>query len=201
MTGRIRVRRWLSFKATQECAADAFRWRARVGFGPLTLIRVEDGYEAGAGRTSGKLFGRLPLFDSGDADTTRSAAGRAALEAVAFAPPTLLAGHGVEWRAESDDTIVASFDLSPERPEVRARIDEHGALRSVSAARWGNPDGTGFRYLDCHCDVHAERTFEGLTIPSRITVAWADLAPFFEAEISAAETVRRGRSPRPSAPA
>lgn len=36
--------------------------------------------------------------------------------------------------------IVASWDVPPERPEVRLRIDEQGALRSASVMRWDNGD-------------------------------------------------------------
>ena len=47
------------------------------------------------------------------------------------------------------------------------------------------------RYLPCGATVHAERSFGGVTIPSRVTVAWGfgtpDHAPFFEATITAAE--------------
>ena len=53
------------------------------------------------------LFGRLHLSRSDDADTTRSAAGRAALEAVVFAPASTLPGSGVEWRVDGDDRLVA----------------------------------------------------------------------------------------------
>jgi hypothetical protein len=42
------------------------------------------------------------------------AAARATIESVVFAPPSVLPGRGVAWRAETDDVIVAGFDLPPE---------------------------------------------------------------------------------------
>lgn len=57
----------------------------------------------------------------------------------------MLPGRGVAWQAETENVIVARFDLPPERPEVRARIDEHGAIRTVSALRWGNAGEKTFR--------------------------------------------------------
>jgi uncharacterized protein DUF6544 len=182
MTGRIRVGRlWLPFSAEQELAAEAFDWRARVGRG---LLQVTDLYVAGTALTEGRLLGRRTLFRADDRDTVRSAAGRAALEACAFAPATVLPQHGVTWRAESDELIVAAWELPPERPEVRVRIDRKGAIRSVGAERWNARE---HRYVACGADVHAEQRFGAFTVPLHVTVSWwygSDRAtPFFTARL------------------
>jgi hypothetical protein len=190
MTGRIKVGAWLPFTAEQAVDDRSFAWRARVGWGPVTPLRVVDRYADGAGVTVGRLLGRLTLFHADDLDTTRSAAARAALESVAFAPQSVLPSRGVTWRADSEDRIVGRFDLPPEHPEVHARIDERGALMSVSAMRWGNPGGQDFDYVPCGCEVHAERRFGDLVIPSSLTVGWwfdmPRYAPFFRARIDRA---------------
>ena len=128
MKGRVKADLWLPFRAREEADGRSFAWRARVGLGPLTLFRIEDSYAHGVGSTEGRLFGRRELFHSSDEDTARSAAGRAALESVVFAPAGVLPERGVAWRAEGEDRIVARFDLPPERPEVELRIDRDGAL-------------------------------------------------------------------------
>ena len=51
--------------------------------------------------------------------------------------------RGVTWRAASDDLIVASFDVPPERPEVALRIDGEGALVSASSLRGRDRDAAG----------------------------------------------------------
>jgi uncharacterized protein DUF6544 len=98
----------------------------------------------------------------------------------------------VALRAESDDTIVARFDLPPEHPEVRVRIDERKAIRSVSALRWGNPAGKSFSHTPCGCVVHAEHRFADLVLPSSLTVGWwfgtPSYAPFFHAVIGTSAT-------------
>jgi hypothetical protein len=188
MAGRVKAGRWLRFVAEQHCDARSFSWRARVGWGPLTPLHVHDRYAHGRGSVEMRRFGRLHLSRSDDADTTRSAAGRAALEAVVFAPASTLPGSGVEWRVDGDDRLVARFDLPPERPEVHVRIDHGGALRTVHAQRWGNPAELGFGYVPCGCEVHAERAFGDFIIPSRISVGWwfgtPRYKPFFQAEIT-----------------
>ena len=76
-----------------------------------------------------------------------------------------------------------------ERPEVRLRIDEHGAIRTVSALRWGNAGEKTFQYIPFGGHVHAERRFGELVLPSTLSVGWwfdtSRYAPFFCAEINA----------------
>jgi hypothetical protein len=189
MSGRIKVGLWLPFTAEQMVDGRSFEWRARVGRGLLTPLRVTDRYADAAGSTEGRLLGRFTLFHAEDVNTARSAATRAAIESVVFAPPSVLPGRGVTWRAESDDVIVACFELPPERPEVRVCIDEHGAIRTVSALRWGNAGEKTFQYIPFGGDVHAERRFGDLLLPSILSVGWWFDTPryeaFFRAEINA----------------
>jgi hypothetical protein len=183
MTGRIKVGAWLPFTASQECDGRSFAWRARVGFGRVTLLTVLDRFADGAGSTEGRLFGRRRVFGAEGEDTARSAAGRAALESV-FAPMSLLPERGVAWRAESDGIVVAGFGVPPERPEVRLRIDDEGALLSASALRWRDREAG---YVECGCEVRAERRFGDVVVPSSVRVGWwfgtPRYAPFFEAEV------------------
>jgi hypothetical protein len=187
MHGQIKVRAWLPFSAAQETGSRSFVWDARVGIGPLTVLRVVDQYAHGSGSMEGRLFGRVRVFRADDENTTRSAAGRAALEAATVAPYTLLGDPAVEWFAESDELIVASWDIWPERPQVRIRIDEHGAIRSTSALRWGNAGQGDYGYIPCGCEVHAEQRFGDFLVPSELTVGWwfgtPRYEPFFRAQI------------------
>ena len=115
MSGRIKVGLWLPFTAEQTVDGRSFTWRARVGRGPLTPLRVTDRYADAAGSTEGRLLGRVTLFDAHDANTARSAATRAAIESVVFAPPSVLPRP---WRG------LASRDRErhrrPLRPAARA---------------------------------------------------------------------------------
>ncbi len=192
MEGRIRVGRWLPFRATWDGDGRSLSWRAAVGPGRLTLLRVADRFADARGSMDVRLPAGIRLVHAEDADTTRSAAGRAAVEAV-WAPAGLLPQHGVDWRAEADDLIVATWDVPPERPEVHIRIGADGAVRSSCVMRWDNGDHGLRGYIPCGADVHAETRFGDLTIPSRLTAAWwygtPREAPFFEARILAAEAV------------
>jgi hypothetical protein len=154
MTGRIKVGLWLPFSARQECDGRSFAWRARVGVGPLTVLAVVDRFAHGRGIMDGRLFGRIRLFHAEDENTTRSAAGRAALEAV-YTPQSLLPQRGVIWRAESESEVVATWDMAPERPELQLQIDDRGAVRSYHLPRWSNVGQKEFGYIPCGCEVAA----------------------------------------------
>jgi hypothetical protein len=187
MAGRVKLGAWLPFTAGEQCDGRSFVWRARVG--PL---HVTDRFAGGAGATEGRLLGRRRVFHAHGEDVSRSSAGRAALEAI-WAPGALLPERGVSWRAESDELIVATWDVLPERPEVRLRIAPDGALRAVSALRWGNAGRSSFGYIPCGCEVVAERRFGDLVVPSAVTVGWwfgtPDYAPFFTARVEGLHVV------------
>jgi hypothetical protein len=186
MSGRIKAGVWLPFTARQECDGRSFTWHARVGVGRVTVLTVLDRFADRVGSTEGRLLGRRTVFHTAGGDTTRSAAGRAVLEAV-FAPMSLLPQRGVSWRAEDDELIVATWEVSPERPELRIRIGGDGAARSVSTLRWGNAGQRAFGYIPCGCEVRSERRFGDVVVPCALIVGWwfgtPRYAPFFEADV------------------
>jgi hypothetical protein len=194
MAGRIKLGLWLPFTAEEECDGRSFVWRARVG--PL---HVTDRFAGGAGAMRGRLFGRRTVFEAASDDVTRSSAGRAALEAI-WCPAALRPEHGVAWRAESDDHIVATWDVPPERPEVHLRIGPDGAVRAARAERWGNVRRQSYGYIPCGCEVHTERRFGELVVPSEVTVGWwfgtPEYAPFFRARVEDVRPLSAARSAR-----
>jgi hypothetical protein len=199
MVGRIKVGFWLAFDAEQQMSAagHGFTWTARAGLGPFRLLRVVDRYSLGAGSTEGRLFGRFRFLHADDEDTTRSAAGRAAVESI-MDPTSLLPDNDVRWHAENDDLIVARFDVPPERAEVRLRINATGSPRSVEIMRWGDAGQDHFGYIPFGADIHAERRIGDLVLPSELTVGWwygtARYQPFFQATIRDGAPRREGRS-------
>ncbi|HEY0507615.1 MAG TPA: DUF6544 family protein [Blastococcus sp.] len=186
MVGRIKAGSWLAFSARQQFAGHDFEWRARAGWGAFKPVHVTDRYSDGKGSTVGRLFGRFPFLDASGEDTTRAAAGRGAVESI-WVPASLLPERGVRWRAEADDHIVATFSAPPEHPDLHLRIDARGAVTSVSVLRWGKVAQPDFGYIPFGADVHAERRFGGVCIPSQVTVGWwfgtPRFAPFFESTV------------------
>jgi hypothetical protein len=107
-----------------------------------------------------------------------------------FAPRALLPGRGYAWRAEGDDHIVASTEISPEHIEMHLRIAPDGRLLDVVAQRRGEVSKGTFAYLPFGADMHEERRFGDLVIPSRVIAGWNygsdKYSPFFKATITTA---------------
>jgi hypothetical protein len=189
MRGRIKAGRRLPFEAHQQLDGHRFEWRARVGSGPFKPLTVVDRFADGHGETSGLLLGRRRLFHAAGPDLSRSAAGRAALEAIWA--PSRFREDDVSWTVEADDHIVALVPTPPERVEVHLLLGGNGALLSAWAPRWGEVGRDGFGYIPCGCEVLAEARFGELTVPSSVRVGWwwgtARYEPFFEAELTALE--------------
>jgi hypothetical protein len=194
--GHVKVGAWLSFQSVWDGDGRSISWRARAGLGPLRLLRVHDQFANRRGFMDirvGAPTSHLPalkLLHAENEDASRSGAGRAALEAL-WVPMALLPDRDVRWRAESDELIVASFEIPPERPQLRIQIGPDGGVHSYSALRWrSSQEG----YLPFGADVHAETRFGGVTIPSRLTAGWgygtADWSPFFKAEVTAAKVAK-----------
>lgn len=190
LLGRIKVGAWLRFASIWEGDGRSFSWRATAGPGPLPVLGVHDQFRDGVGFMDIRLRAphpRLPdarLLHAESDDVARSGAGRAALEAL-WTPAALLPDRGVSWHAEAEDLLVVTWNVGRERPELRIRITPDGAVRSYTALRWRDAK---HGYLPFGADIHAERSFHAITIPSRLTAGWGhgtpQWAPFFEAEVT-----------------
>ena len=191
MTGRIDVGIWLPFRARWEGDARSFRWEALAGPARLPLLRVVDQFADGRGSMDVRLRPGVRLVHADAEDTARSAAGRAAAEAM-WTPVALLPQFGVTWRAESDELIVARWDVPPERPELRLGVDRDGRVLTSSLMRWHGRPG----YVPCGGTILEDRRFGDVTIPSRISIGWGygtpRYEPFFEATLSDATPSTRG---------
>ena len=190
MEGRIDVGRCLAFTAEQTFVGHSFAWRARAGWRSYRPLHVVDSYRPGYGATVGTLFGRVPFMRADDENTTRAAAGRAAAGSI-WTPWMLLPRGDVGWRAESADEIVAELSVPPERPSLRLTLAADGAVRNVSLMRWGNVGQKEFGYIPFGGQIHEERRFGDLVLPSRVSVGWwygtSRYKPFFEATVLSAE--------------
>jgi hypothetical protein len=147
MADRVKVGAWPPFTAGEECEGRSFRWLARVGWGPLAPLRFVARFPAGARATAGRLFGRARLFHAAGEDTTRSAAGRAALEAIWAPAPAAPYRRGLAGRERHADR--RRLGRAAGGPEVHLRIDGKGAVHSAIALRWGNAGQTAFGYIAC----------------------------------------------------
>jgi hypothetical protein len=170
MHGSIKLgKRWVRFRAREiETPHHGFVWVARAG----GVIVGSDRYAEGQGAMNWKLLGLIPIVHAEGSDVSRSAAGRAAAEAV-WVPTALLPRTGVTWTATDPHHITANYRLDDADIELRYTIGDDAGVRSVVFDRWGDPDNTGtwglhsFGFEATFCS-----TFDGITVPSAGRAGW-----------------------------
>lgn len=190
MSGRIRIGRWIPFRATEVIAPRrGFVWAARAA----AVVSGSDRYLDGVGAMEWKALGLLPVMNVSGPDVSRSAAQRAASEAI-WVPTALLPRFGVAWTATGEDRSEAEFSIDDYPVRLTLSLGPAGLPTSVHLERWGDPDGTGeYGLYRFGADFTAHRTFDGLTVPSAGTVGWHhgsdewDRGEFFRFEIDGLE--------------
>ncbi len=146
-----------------------------------------------------RLFGLIPVMRSAGPDVSRSAAERAAAEAV-WVPTSLLPRWGVEWSAMGHDRIRARFRIAEYPVQLDLSLSAGGLVRTVVFKRWGDPDGSGnfgLHHFGGEFTDHAG--FGGVTIPVEGRLGWHfgtdrwTEGEFFRYRITDLELVTSGR--------
>lgn len=169
MRGKIKLGRWLPFGAREVLAPhEGFIWAARVA----GVIVGSDQYAQGAGGMEWKVARVVPLMRAHSDDVARSAAERAAAEAI-WVPTALLPRLGVAWTAPDERHITASFKVDKHPVAVTFDVDGDGRVRSLVLDRWGDPENSGtFALHPFGLEVSDYATFDGVTIPSEGRAGW-----------------------------
>lgn len=168
--GQIRLGSWHAFRATQVLAPpDGFVWAVATSVLGLPVTGF-DRYTRGTGQLRHRLFGLVPVASAVGSDITRSAAGRLASEIV-FVPATALVGQ-VRWRPVDEHRATVLVPVGGHIHAVTLRVADSGALEQVSTLRWARLGRAPFREHPFTVVVHEEATFEGYTIPARITAGY-----------------------------
>ena len=126
-------------------------------------------------------------------DLTRSAAGRVAIEAIAWLPSVLVASDQVRWEALDDRSVRVYIRVGDEDTESVFHVSVDGRLERVEIMRWelegldGSPG-----YLKSIAEVVGEeREFEGYRVPTQVRLiskaGTPQENPFFEATILSAD--------------
>jgi hypothetical protein len=170
MHGTIRLGSWRRFEAHQILTpAHGFIWAATAHLAGLPITGF-DRYSDGTGQMRWRLFGLIPIVSADGPDITRSAAGRLASELVMV--PAAALSPAITWQDTDADHASAHITIDGDPYTITLTIDPTGALRTVTIARWGNPDKHGYREHLFGAEVHREATFEGYTIPAEVSAGW-----------------------------
>jgi hypothetical protein len=170
MHGEIRLNQWMPFTARQIFTPDGFIWAADAGRFPMR-IRGFDRYTNGTGEMRWKLAGLVPVMTAEGPDTTRSAAGRHAIEVAGLVPGAAL-DRRIAWSELDGNRVVAELGDEPWNHRITLDIDDDGSLRSASLPRWGNPDKSAHAEHPFGVAFSGERTADGYTVPAELRAGW-----------------------------
>ena len=172
MRGSIKFgHRWVPFRADEVLAPlDGYHWRAKVAGG---LLSGSDTCLDGDATMLWKLLGLVPVIHTAGSDVTKSAIGRAAIEAI-WLPTALLPRYDVAWRAEDEEHLVANLSIRQQDVTLQLTVDGDGHVSSAHLDRWHDQYGTGrFEWVPFGVEATASRTFPcGLTIPADGRGGW-----------------------------
>jgi len=186
MHGEIKQKSsWHSFEADQVIRSGrGFVWRARTkmkGF----AVTGSDRWVDGVGAMRWKLLGLIPVVTATGADISRAALGRVQVELVWL--PTSLLAPDVRWASTDTSHVGVDLNFADAPGHLDLSVGADGRLRTASISRWGNPEWskknhTAFRTHPFGAIVSAEKTFEGITIPTEMRVGWYFGTERFETE-------------------
>jgi hypothetical protein len=169
MTGHIKIGRWIPFRAEETLTPHrGFVWAARAG----GIITGSDRYVDGEGAMDWKLLGLLPVMRATGPDVSRSAAERAAAEAI-WVPTSLFPRFGASWSAAGPTNISVTFGIDDHLVKLGISLNPEGHPQSVHFERWGDPDRNGsFGLHPFGGEFTSHATFGGLTIPTEGRLGW-----------------------------
>ncbi len=171
MKGIIKLVNWANFRSTlYPQPFKGFLWQAKVKMGILP-IEGYDYFLKDQGAMKWTTFGVIPVMKAEGEDVSRSAEGRARMEAL-FAPH-LLIHQAIRWEVISENEITATWKIQREEQPVHLIIGNDGSLKEVYIQRWGNPGGVKeFGYHTFGVKVEAEMKYKGTVIPAKGNAGW-----------------------------
>lgn len=193
MRGRIKVGRWLPFRARQVLNPHRrFVWAARAA----GVIAGSDRYLDGVGAMDWKLAGPVAVAHDAGPDVSRSAAGRGARRRSGFRPLCCL-GSESPGRPPTTPMSRRGFRLGTTPVAIDLALDPEGRIRSIVFDRWGDPDRCGtWAWHPFGGEITGYGCFDGLTIPTAGRLGWHfgtnrwTEGEFFKYEITGLRTVR-----------
>jgi hypothetical protein len=126
----------------------------------------------GAGDMEHRLLGRIPVVRSAGPDHTRSAVGRLVGEVI-WTPAAALSPD-VSWEPAGEDQARMVTTLDGHRYAVTFTVTPTGAPAGLSVPRWTRIGKEPFREHVFRVDCHDEGTFDGYTVPTRVTAGYDD---------------------------
>ncbi len=171
LKGILKLVNWAHFRSTLWTNPfHGFVWQATVKMGILP-VKGFDYFYGSRGAMQWTAFNLINVMKASGDDVTRSAEGRARMEAL-FAPHLLIHPR-IKWEALSENEITATWKIHTEDQPVHLIIEKNGALKEAFIKRWGNPGGIKeFGYHTFGVSIDQDIKYKGTVIPAKGNAGW-----------------------------
>jgi hypothetical protein len=163
---------WMKFNADQEIAPQrcAFKWRAR--FGPLGIVSVCDGLDAGRAHLDVSALGIIPLARTKPSSALLRGELMRYLAEMAWAPDALWSNGSLRWRTEGPDILVVGAGQGKGAVEVTLTLNSDGRVASAFAPDRPRSDMGSFVSTPWRGQFWDYRLHAGRWLPFSAQVAW-----------------------------
>lgn len=165
---------WRPFTAVEHftMVPPGFVWDARIRMAPLLVVRVRDGYVAGAGAVLGKLAALVTVADQhGRPGLNAGALHRYLAEAVWF-PTALLPRAGIVWEAVDARTARATVSDRATSVSLEFQFGPQGEIVSAyTPTRYREVNGVDVP-TPWRCEYRQYAPVHGVMVPLEGEVAW-----------------------------
>lgn len=171
LKGIIKLVNWSHFRSTLYASpVRGFAWQASVKMGILP-VKGYDYFYRTKGALHWSVFNVIPVMQASGEDVSRSAEGRAKMEAL-FAPHLMIHPE-IKWKAIDENEITATWKIHREEQPVHLILEKNGAVKEAFMQRWGNPGGVKkFGYHTFGVNIEKHLKYKKTMIPASGNAGW-----------------------------
>ena len=163
----------LAFTATQWIApaSAAFSWLARFRMLPGVALHINDAFEDGHGRLTGRLWGWLKLFGQAGPEVDRGQVYRYLAE-LPWAPAAYTANKALTWDEPQPGHLRAACTVAGRTLRVTYDVDADGRVTGVRAQVRPREIAGGFVETPWVGRFDNWQRFGAVMVPTEAEVAW-----------------------------
>lgn len=150
-----------------------FVWKEGYRAGPIWRSGVL-AYANNEGSVKWTYYDLIPdrVKSRHNANSARGMRGRFITKYV-WTPFALLPQRGAVWQVIDDEHAKVTVSVDGTETDLTLHIDQEGRLLESVSLRWGaKADDGSYAYFPYRVTITEEKTFQGYTIPYRVTAAW-----------------------------
>lgn len=164
--------KWLPFEATEILSRGrGFVWKAKIRGHSLVQSVGGERYCDGEGIVRFSTLGVWPALKESGPSVDLSLAGRAVIDSI-WIPTVFLAQRGAKWEYIDERNARVTTAVGSYSGSIEMWFGENGGLKEATIQRYRKREDGRATLEPFSIKVVEEKTFDGLTIPSKITAGW-----------------------------